>query len=46
VTARDGARVLEPLKMNPNAQHLEFWLRDPDGYVVVIAGRYGDTDAA
>jgi uncharacterized glyoxalase superfamily protein PhnB len=36
-----GAAVLEELKINPLAQHREFWLRDPDGYVVV-AGKYGD----
>jgi len=23
---------------NPNANQREIWLRDPDGYVVVIAG--------
>lgn len=39
---RAGATVLAPLKLNPLAQHREFWLRDPDGYVVVVAGRYGD----
>jgi len=38
-----GAQVLEPLKLNPLANHREFWLRDPDGYVVVVAGAYGDT---
>lgn len=27
---------------NANAQHRELWLRDPDGYMVVIAGPYGD----
>lgn len=37
-----GADVLEPLKLNPLANHREFWLRDPDGYVVVVAGAYGD----
>jgi hypothetical protein len=37
-----NAKVLEMPKVNPNANHREFWLRDPDGYVVVIAGRYGD----
>lgn len=37
-----GAEVLEPLRENPNAHHREFWLRDPDGYVVVVAGAYGD----
>ncbi|MCW3480957.1 VOC family protein [Neisseriaceae bacterium JH1-16] len=37
-----GAEVLEGPKVNPNARHRELWLRDPDGYVVVLAGRYGD----
>jgi catechol 2,3-dioxygenase-like lactoylglutathione lyase family enzyme len=37
-----NAEILEPPKMNPNANHREFWLRDPDGYVVVIASSYGD----
>jgi hypothetical protein len=37
-----NAKVLEMPKANPSANHREFWLRDPDGYVVVIAGRYGD----
>jgi catechol 2,3-dioxygenase-like lactoylglutathione lyase family enzyme len=36
------ATVLEGPKENRNAQHREIWLRDPDGYVVVIAGPYGD----
>ena len=36
-----GALVLEPLKVNPFANHLEFWLREPNGYVVVVAGPYG-----
>ena len=36
-----GAEVLEPIKINPNANHLEFWLREPNGYVVVVAGVYG-----
>lgn len=40
-----GAQVLQALHVNPNAQHREFWLRDPDGYVVVVAGAYGDTGA-
>ena len=35
------AEVLEPLKVNPLANHLEFWLREPNGYVVVVAGPYG-----
>ena len=37
-----GAEVLEDPKVNPLAGHREVWLKDPDGYVVVIAGRYGD----
>ena len=40
-----GGEILEPLKINPNANHREFWLRDPDGYVVVVAGAYGDIGA-
>jgi len=33
--------VLEP-HINPAPQHREIWLRDPDGYVVVIASPHGD----
>ena len=36
-----GAEVLEPVHVNLLANHLEFWLREPNGYVVVVAGRYG-----
>ena len=36
---RIRAEVLEPPKVNPNARHREIWLRDPEGYVVVIAGQ-------
>ncbi len=36
------AEILEPIKVNPMANHREFWLRDPNGYVVVVAGPYGD----
>lgn len=38
-----GAVVLEPLKVNPLAHHREFWLRDPNGYTVVVASPFGDT---
>jgi catechol 2,3-dioxygenase-like lactoylglutathione lyase family enzyme len=38
-----GAEVIEALKVNPRANHQEFWLRDPNGYIVVVAGSYGDT---
>jgi catechol 2,3-dioxygenase-like lactoylglutathione lyase family enzyme len=40
------AEVLEPAKRNPSANHREIWLRDPDGYVVVVAGRRGDLGGA
>lgn len=33
------AKFLEPLHLNENAMHEEFWVRDPDGYVVVLAGQ-------
>jgi len=36
------AEILEPPRLNPNANHREIWLKDPNGYVVVIAGAYGD----
>ena len=34
--------VIEPLKVNPLANHREFWLRDPNGYIIVVASPYGD----
>jgi hypothetical protein len=37
-----NATVLEGPKVNPNANHREIWLRDPNGYVVVVASQYGD----
>ena len=36
--------VLEP-HVNPNPQHREIWLRDPDGYVVVIASPDGEVSS-
>lgn len=30
--------VVERLHDNPDAGHRELWLRDPDGYLVVLAG--------
>jgi catechol 2,3-dioxygenase-like lactoylglutathione lyase family enzyme len=36
------AEILEEPHVNPNAKHREVWLRDPDGYVVVLAGARGD----
>ena len=37
-----SAEILEGPEVNPNARHREIWLRDPDGYVVVLASAYGD----
>jgi len=31
-------------KVNPNAHHHELWLRDADGYVVVLASPDGSAD--
>jgi catechol 2,3-dioxygenase-like lactoylglutathione lyase family enzyme len=33
-----NAEVIEDAHLNPAPGHWEIWLRDPDGYVVVIAG--------
>jgi hypothetical protein len=33
-----GAEVIEEAHVNPAPNQWELWLRDPDGYVVVIAG--------
>ena len=41
-----NAEILEPPHVNRNARHRECWLRDPDGYVVVLAGAYGDVGEA
>ena len=36
------ATVVEEPHLNPAPQHREMWLRDPDGYVVVIASPDGE----
>lgn len=36
-----SAEVLEGPMVNPNANHREIWIRDPDGYVVVLASAPG-----
>jgi catechol 2,3-dioxygenase-like lactoylglutathione lyase family enzyme len=35
-----GARIQTDVHVNPNAGHRELWLRDPDGYLVVLAEPY------
>lgn len=37
-----GATVIEEPHVNPAPGHREMWLRDPDGYVVVIASPDGE----
>ena len=39
------AEVIEEPHVNPAPQHKEMWLRDPDGYVVVICSADGDCGA-
>ena len=36
-----GAEVVEDAHINPAPGQWEIWLRDPDGYVVVVAGPSG-----
>jgi catechol 2,3-dioxygenase-like lactoylglutathione lyase family enzyme len=33
-----GATIERDVHTNPNAKQQELWLRDPDGYLVVVAG--------
>jgi catechol 2,3-dioxygenase-like lactoylglutathione lyase family enzyme len=33
-----GAEIETDVHVNPNAKQREIWLRDPDGYLVVLAG--------
>ena len=35
-----GAEIVTDAHTNPNAGHQEIWLRDPDGYLVVLASPY------
>ncbi len=37
------AEIIEEPHFNPAPRHREIWLRDPDGYVVVIAGLDGES---
>jgi catechol 2,3-dioxygenase-like lactoylglutathione lyase family enzyme len=37
-----GAEVIEEPHVNPAPRHRELWLRDPDGYVVVVASPDGE----
>lgn len=37
------AQIIEGPYFNPAPQHREIWLRDPDGYVVVVASPDGES---
>ena len=37
-----GAEILREPHVNARAAHRECWLRDPDGYTLVVASPYGD----
>jgi hypothetical protein len=37
-----GADIIQEPFVNPNAQHIECWMRDLDDYVVVLASREGE----
>lgn len=37
-----GARIILDVHINPNAQHRELWIADPDGYTVVLASPDGE----
>ena len=36
------AEIIEEPHVNPSPQHREIWLRDPDGYVVVVCSPDGE----
>ena len=40
---RFGATIIEDAHFNPAPQHPEIWLRDKDGYVVVVASPDGES---
>lgn len=40
-----AAEVIEEPHVNPAPQHREIWLRDPDGYVLVIASPDGEVSS-
>lgn len=39
---RSAVEILSGPLVNPNAQHREIWLRDRDGYAVVLSSARGD----
>jgi hypothetical protein len=43
-TRASGAEILEDDHENPLAHHREIWLRDPDGYIVVVSSPFGQNE--
>jgi catechol 2,3-dioxygenase-like lactoylglutathione lyase family enzyme len=41
---RLGAEIIEEIHFNPAPRHREIWLRDPDGYVLVLASPDGEDE--
>lgn len=39
---KSKTNILKNIEINKNANHREIWFNDPDGYVVVVRGHYGD----
>ena len=39
-----AAPIVLDVHRNPNANHRELWVRDPDGYTVVLASPDGDAE--
>ena len=39
------AQIIEGPHFNPRPRHREVWLRDPDGYVVVVASPDGESSS-
>jgi catechol 2,3-dioxygenase-like lactoylglutathione lyase family enzyme len=39
------AQIIEEPHLNPRPSHREVWLRDPDGYVVVVASPDGESSS-
>jgi hypothetical protein len=40
-----NAEIVRDVHLNPGPQHRELWLRDPDGYLVVLASPDGEATA-
>jgi hypothetical protein len=41
-----GAEIVTEPQINPNAEQHEIWLRDLDGYLVVISDNIGDAKSS